>query len=236
MFLERWAPALTRLPAGSTADQAPARLDLAGLVGSDGWRRLPAAVRRRFGAAGHARVVYEGRMDLQCSVLGRWFAWAGRLLGGPLTAERAGAVPTRVRVQDDGRGGVVWERQFIGLGGVPHRAGSADRGAQAARVVRSTKCRARDGGLVERTDGGLAMRLAVFEQAGSLVFESRRYFLDLGGWALPLPAWCTPGVCRVEHQDLGAGRFRFLMTMRHAWWGETFRQCGEFVDPAGDRA
>lgn len=223
MLLQRWNPALADGPNRTLTPP----LDLAGLVGPEGWQRLPAAVRRRFGHRAQAPVVYEGRMDLHCSALGRVFAALGRGIGGPLTRERAAGVPTRVRVKPDGRGGVVWERQFIGLGG---------RAGRPPRVVRSTKCRAGDGGLVERTDGGLAMRLAVFEQAGALVFESRGYFLDLFGWALPLPTWCTPGTCRVEHQDRGGGRFRFVMTMRHRWWGETFRQCGVFVDPQGDGA
>lgn len=217
----RPAPAAS-LPATRAAASAagPAgELDLQALVGEAGWQRLPRAVRRRF-AAGHAAVVYEGRMDLACSALGRVFAALSRLVGGPLTGLRADGVPTRVRVLPDGAGGVVWQRHFM-------RTGAADR------VVQSTK-QLRDGGLVERTLGGLAMRLAVFEDRGALVFESRRYFFDLFGHALPVPAWLAPGTCRVEHRDAGAGRFRFTLTMDHPWWGRTFHQSGVFVDPVVD--
>jgi len=38
-------------------------------------------------------------------------------------------------------------------------------------------------------------------------------------------------VCRVEHRDEGAGRFRFTMAMVHPWWGLTIHQTGVFNDP-----
>jgi len=220
MFARKTSRAVAAAGAAvSATGAAPAPLDLAALVGAAGWQRLPGAVRRRF-AAGHAPVVYEGRMDLACSGVGRLFAALSAVFGGPLTGLRADAVPTRVRVLPDGRGGVIWQRHFL-------RRGAADR------VVQSTK-QLRDGGLVERTVGGLAMRLAVFEARGALVFESRRYFFDLFGHALPLPAWLSPGTCRVEHRDAGAGRFRFTLTMDHPWWGRTFHQTGVFLDPVVD--
>ncbi|HSI60543.1 MAG TPA: DUF4166 domain-containing protein [Ideonella sp.] len=202
-------------PAGRTA--APP-LDLAGLVGPDGWARLPAAVRRRF-AAGHADTVYEGHLDLACSALGRCFARLAGILGGPLTPVRARDVPTCVRVHGDGQGGVVWERRFAGAAGA------------AARVVRSTKLRGPGATVIERTDGGLAMLLDVYEEQGALVFRSRCFFWSLGRWRLPIPGWLTPGVCRVEHRDAGNGRFRFTLEMVHPLWGRSFHQTGLFTDP-----
>lgn len=204
---------------GAEAAQA-APLDLAALVGVEGWARLPPAVRRRF-AAGHAATVYEGRMDLACSRVGRVYAALASLFGSPLTAARTQALPTRVRVHGDGRGGVVWERCFAARDGI------------AAQTVRSTKLRGAAGGLIERTDGGLAMNLDVFEDQGALVFQSRSYFFDLFGWYLPVPAWLTPGTCRVEHHDLGPGRFRFTLVMDHPRWGRCFEQTGVFIDPDG---
>ena len=123
-----------------------------------------------------------------------------------------------MRVSADGRGGMVWER----------RVGAGDD----APRVRSTKRRGPDGGLVEQVDGGLGMALDVFEHGGALVFESRGYFLALGRLRLRIPPLLTPGTCRVEHRDLGGGRFRFTLEIRHPLWGRTFRQAGEFVDPA----
>lgn len=209
------APAfLTRKPVSAPA----APLDIAGLLGPRAWTRLPAAVRRRF-ACTHHDTCYEGALDLRCSRAGRWFARAARLLGGPLGAHCAEAVPAHVRVYDDGRGGVVWERHLA----LPGHAG--------ARVVRSVKQPGPHGSLVERTDGGLSMELEVLEEDGALVFRSRRYFLALGRWRLIVPALLTPGTCRVEHRDAGGGRFRFTLAMVHPLWGETFHQTGLFTDP-----
>lgn len=209
-------------PAAPTSATAPAPLDLAALVGAEGWSRLPAAVQRRFAAA-HADTVYRGHMDLACSRLGRVVALLSGVLGGPLTGRNALQVPTTVNVRGNGRGGVVWERRF---------QGDADGSAEPERIVRSTKEIDTDGvTLRERTDGGLSMALRVFEDDGTLVFESQRYFFALGRWRLPVPALLSPGVCRVSHRDLGAGRFRFTLTMTHPLWGQTFHQTGVFADP-----
>jgi hypothetical protein len=206
----------TSLPAAT----APRSLDLPTLVGAAGWARLPAAVRRRFGVH-HGAATYVGRMELRCSPLGRVFALASRLFGSPLSGATSNAVPTSVRVFDDGHGGMVWERSF-------HTAG-----AGAPHIVRSTKQLGGDGGLLERTDGGLSMALDVFEERGALVFESRRFTLLLGRLRLPVPALMTPGTCRVTHTDLGDGLFRFDLDMVHPLWGHTFHQSGMFADPVG---
>jgi hypothetical protein len=196
-----------------------AALDLRALVGSSAWSRLPVAVQRRF-AAGHGETTYDGAMDLHCSGIGRVFAALSWLLGGPLTGVRRSGVPCSVRVRGNAQGGVVWERRFA-IGDAQHDA-----------IVRSTKELGPDGRLFERTDGGLGMALAVFEHAGALVFESRRYELVLGTVRLRVPSWMTPGVCRVTHTDLGASRFRFTLEMTHPLWGRTFHQTGVFTDPS----
>jgi hypothetical protein len=210
-----------RRPADTTATPAP--LDLAAQVGAEGWARLPAAVQRRFAAA-HADTVYRGHMDLACSRVGRVVALLSAVFGGPLTGRNAQQVPTTVQVRGNGRGGVVWERRF--------QRDADDGGAAPDRIVRSTKEIDSDGvTLRERTEGGLSMALRVFEDDGALVFESQRYFFAFGRWHLPVPALLSPGVCRVSHRDLGAGRFRFTLTMTHPRWGQTFRQTGVFADP-----
>ena len=193
-------------------------LALPALVGTAAWARLPAAVRRRFGVD-HGAATYVGRMELRCSPAGRVFAALSRLFGSPLSGVTSAAVPTSVRVFDDGRGGMVWERSF-------HTAGG-----RAPHVVRSTKMLGSGGGLLERTDGGLSMALDVFEERGALVFESRRFALMLGRLRLPVPALLTPGTCRVTHTDLGDGLFRFDLDMVHPLWGRTFHQSGVFADP-----
>ena len=211
---------MTRSIAPTLPSQTDARriLDLATLVGAAGWARLPAAVRCRFGVD-HGAATYVGRMELRCTPMGRVFAVLSRLLGSPLSAVTSTAVPTTVRVFDDGCGGMVWERRF-------HTAGE-----RVPHVVRSTKQLGADGGLLERTDGGLSMALGVFEERGALVFESRRFTLILGRLRLPVPALLTPGTCRVTHTDLGDGLFRFDLDMIHPMWGHTFHQSGVFADP-----
>lgn len=214
-------PLTTLLPSRLTPSAVPVNtaLDLPVLVGAAGWARLPVAVQHRF-AVVHADVTYEGHMDLRCSMVGHIYAALARVLGGPLTHLNTCAVPTTVRVSDNGHGGVVWERCF-----------HTDAEGQD-RVVRSTKEIGADGGLLERTDGGLSMSLDVFEEEGALVFRSRRFWLVWGRLRMGVPALLTPGTCRVVHTDLGEGLFRFALSMVHPLWGETFHQSGVFVDPS----
>lgn len=208
----------TLLPSRLNRPAVPAKtaLDLHALVGAAGWSQLPPAVQHRFAVA-HADVNYQGAMDLRCSAVGHIYATLARVLGSPLTHLNADAVPTTVRVSGNGQGGVVWERCF-----------HAERNE---RTVRSTKEVGADGGLLERTDGGLSMSLDVFEEAGTLIFRSRSFWLVWGRLRLPVPALLTPGTCRVVHTDLGGGLFRFTLSMVHPLWGETFHQSGVFADP-----
>jgi len=212
-----------RLPSQNSAAPSAEPLDIAALLGTTAWSRLPAAVQRRFARA-HHDTTYAGTLALACSPLGRCFSFLTRTLGGPLPGVQSEGVPAQVRVYSNGRGGVVWERHL-------HLPGRA-----AAHTVRSTKQAGAGTTLIERTQGGLAMELDVFEEGGALVFRSRRYFLALGGWRLPIPTVLTPGVCRVEHRDEGQGQFRFTLSMVHPWWGRTFHQTGMFADPKEDQA
>ncbi|MBU1350359.1 MAG: DUF4166 domain-containing protein [Gammaproteobacteria bacterium] len=235
MFAFFTAPSASRLPlsARPSASTAPV-LDLPALVGAAAWARLPAAVQRRFGTA-HADVTYQGHLDMRCSAIGHVYAALARLWGGPLTHLNTTAVPTTVRVSSNGCGGVVWERRFhADATGRAPGAGRATHAASDCRTVRSTKELGADGGLLERTDGGLAMSLDVLEEDGALVFRSRRFWWVVGGLRVAVPALLTPGTCTVAHTDLGGGLFRFTLSMDHPWWGETFYQSGVFVDPHTD--
>jgi hypothetical protein len=222
-------------PASAVAPAPQARpLDLPALVGPAAWARLPRAVQRRFATA-HADVTYEGVMELRCSRIGHLFAALARFWGGPLTHLNTTGLPATVRVSDNGRGGVVWERCFHSGGNSQSSSNGKDTGINSTDcTVRSTKELGTDGGLVERTDGGLSMSLDVLEEDGALVFRSRRFFWALGRLRIPVPALLTPGTCRVAHTDLGAGQFRFTLSMVHPWWGETFHQSGVFTDPVAN--
>jgi len=195
-----------------TQASAGAPLDLAEVLGPQAWHRLPARVRRRFGAHVEA-ICYQGTMDLYCSPLGRVMAWLAWPLRGPLVPHCAKQLPVEVSVTPQDDGGIRWTRRL------------------GRQEVSSVKSHHPNGGVLERTRGGLAMALDVFEERQALVFQSRRYLCCIGPLRLPLPGWLTPGRCRVEHRDLGAGRFRFTLTMTHPLWGLTFQQTGDFVDP-----
>lgn len=206
----------TRSPAPRRHAPQHAALDLPRLLGDD-WRQLPPAVQRRF-APSHATAVYAGSVDLHCSLIGRLFAIIARPFGAPLCSARGARLPAVVRVAPDGRGGVVWERHLRDGDGRDH-------------LVRSTKTLDPAGCLWEETAGGLRMQLAVSVQEQRLVFTSLGYALRLLGRQVRVPALLGPGRCTVTHEDLGPGRFRFTLDMRHPLWGRTFFQRGEFFDP-----
>jgi Domain of unknown function (DUF4166) len=213
--------------AAPAAEAAPSPLDLSALLGARAWGRLRPAIRRRF-ASGHAAAspVYRGTMALDRSAIGLLFALLALPFRAPLPWRRAEAAPAEVRVSEDDAGGVVWERWLdLGHGRPPV-------------LIRSTKRLGADGALLECVEGGLGMVLALSEEDGALVFESRRYFLALGGgaWRVPLPTLLTPGRCRVAHAEEGGDprRFRFTLEMRHPLWGVCFRQTGLFEDPQGE--
>jgi hypothetical protein len=73
---------------------------------------------------------------------------------------------------------------------------------------------------------------------GALCFDSTGYYVELpgwrwrgrryGAWRLSLPTWFLPGRTCVAHHDLGDGRFRFTMTVRHTLLGELFSHDGVF--------
>ena len=204
---------MTTLTQAAVWDRAPpdTGLDLAALVYRPSWMALPPSLRARF-QLGHDASSYVGTMDCDRSVMGIVFAWTSRLLGAPLAAVRATALPVSVDVRPVS-GGVAWSRQFgPGL------------------WVRSVKSAGPGGTVLERTDGGLGMVLDVTAEDGALVFTSRSFFLALGPWRLPIPALLTPGCCRVEHRAVDERRFRFTLTMVHPLWGTTVRQTGVFTD------
>ena len=217
------------------AEQGHPPPDFAHLVGRRGWARLHPDIRRRF-APGHARtpVTYAGQMLIDRSGAGFVFAALAGLLGGPLPIRTGRDVPAAVTVRADGQGGVVWERTL------------RLRPNGSVTCVRSTKRTDGDGALIECVDGGLGMVLAVFEAAGALVFESRSYFLRLPFLGLlslglpvrgprhgrlPIPAFLTPGRCRVAHSAVSPSLFRFTLEMTHPVFGRTFFQIGLFNDP-----
>jgi hypothetical protein len=199
---------------------APGRVErhsLREVLGAAAWQRLPEAVRARF-AETAPDVTYAGAFEVvNASGIGRFFAWLGALVGTPVVPRTGANVAARVDVRATADG-VEWRREYEWESG--HRS-----------VVTSTKL-VRDGELIERLPARLNMPLDVREENGVLVFESRGYYFDFrsGDWGfrLPLPAFFSPGLTRVEHIDLGHGWFRFTLVVKHPWFGEMFFQTGRF--------
>jgi hypothetical protein len=195
---------------------------LEGLLGAAAWQRLPPAVRARFAEPAVA-VDYVGEFEIvRASAVGRVLAWVCQLIGTPVVARTGTRVPAVVRVGPRA-GGVEWKREYR------FRDGSRC-------LVSSTKMIGRDGGLIEQLPCRLCMPLEVRERAGVLHFVSRGYYFRLGsgrGLRLWLPAWLSPGLTHVEHQDESGGWFRFTMSVRHPLYGELYYQTGRFRAAGG---
>ena len=210
------------------ADTPPARAGSArrdlcyrDLLG-DEWWRLPAATRARF--ASHD-ALYEGTMALRATTAGRWVARLCKLVGSPLPPPSDRPLAATVRVEPDcATGGSRWTRCYD----FPRKRVS----------VESVKALDADGALVERLGCGLRMRLTLCVRGGALCFDSAGYYVECEGLLLggrrfgagrvALPSWFLPGRTCVAHEDLGRGRFRFTMTIRHELLGELFHHDGVF--------
>ena len=206
---------------GDASDTRPRELDYRALLGA-AWWRLPAATRERFE---HHDAVYTGTMALQATFAGTWVERLCRLVGSPLPPPHAMPVTMTVLVEPDpATGGSRWTRRYE----FPTRT----------VAIASVKALDRDGTVVERLPYGLRMRLQVSVRDGALCFDSAGYYVELpglrwrgrryGAWRLALPSWFLPGRTCVAHRDLGGGRFRFTMTVRHRLLGELFDHDGVF--------
>jgi hypothetical protein len=192
--------------------RGPASKNIAALVGAGAWARLPAHVRARFDA-GLRNADYSGEGVFEATAVGRAFARAGVVFGRPLPCH-VGRASVDICVEAAGDG-ETWTRRY--------------RFAHALEMVSSLK-RAGDGPWLEERAGPLVMRLNVFVERHALVFECIDFRLRIGRFEILLPIVFTPGRIRVEHHDLGGGRFLFTLEARHPWFGRTFHQRCEMRD------
>jgi hypothetical protein len=213
---------LAPLSAGRARRRRKCSIDFERLVGSEGWLRLAPAVRERFGHRAASPERFTGTMHMvEASAAGLILARLCRLIGTPFAPYRGRDVPVAIRLHVDRTGeGIVWDRLYL----YPQRP---------PVLVTSTKRMADDGGLLECVGGGFGMHLKVLEADGALHFVSRRYFWRVAGWRVALPHLVSPGLAHVTHADIGGGRFRFTMTIRHRWFGLLFHQDGIFSDDGG---
>jgi hypothetical protein len=200
---------------------AAPELDFARILGPAAWRRLAPSVRERFSAKPKPGkpIRYHGTMHaVGCSRAGWLIAQACRLIGTPFALHRGTDIPCTITLRAAQSGAaIVWEREYR----YPDHP---------TALVRSEKRSAADGTLTESVGAGFAMKLALSEADGALHFRSLGYVWQIGAWRLPLPGFLSPGAAHVVHQDLGAGRFRFVMTIHHTLLGTLFHQDGVFQE------
>jgi hypothetical protein len=196
-----------------------------GLLGDVAWRRLPPAVRTRFGEPVQ-KVDYVGEFDVvRASIIGRVIALLCKAIGTPVVPRTGLRVPAIIHVGPVDRG-ASWLREYRWPNG------------RACRV-HSTKVIGADGSLTEELPAGLRMPLSVYQRRGVLHFVSKGYYFEFRiPWSsgrlafpslkIPLPIWLSPGTTHVEHADESNGWFRFTMTVTHPLFGEVFYQTGRF--------
>ena len=213
-------------PAEAPESTSPARREwhrpagMHGLLGDVAWRRLPPAVRTRFGEP-VLKVDYVGEFDVvRASIIGRVIALLCKAIGTPVVPRTGLRVPAIIHVGPVDRG-ASWLREYRWPDG------------RACRV-HSTKVIGADGSLTEELPAGLRMPLSVYQRRGVLHFVSKGYYFELripwssGHLKIPLPTWLSPGTTHVEHADESNGWFRFTMTVTHPLFGEVFYQTGRF--------
>jgi Domain of unknown function (DUF4166) len=198
-----------------------ADLRFAGLLGAEGWARLPAAVRGRFAKryAPGKSVSYTGVIE-QCRMSRAGWALAQlcRLIGAPLPLDRGSGLAAVVTVTEHApSGGQVWTRVYARARAVP-------------QVIHSVKMFAGPTGLEEYLGLGIGVALKVAAEPDRIVFHSDHYFLRLGVLRVKLPGWLAPGDLRIDHIDHGDGSFAFVLDLNHPWLGELIHQHGEFRD------
>lgn len=204
-------------PRARSGSRPVRHLDFERLLGRAAWLSLSADTRARFRTGAEPRT-YEGGMGVQANLAGLIIAQVCRLIGQPLAPWRGEDVPVSVAVHTDGDGSLVWDRLY--------------RFPRKRPCFVTSRKVADHRGMVEMVRGGLGMALNVTVEDGAIHFRSRGYFLEIGGWRLPLPGLMTPGRAHVVHRDLGGGRFLFSLDFRHPWLGRTLWQEGVFADPA----
>jgi hypothetical protein len=211
-----------RLHATSPAGEPAVRESrFARLLPAADWARLPAPIRRRFGAplAAAATVLYVGEVAATTvSVAGRTFGQLARLVGAPLPLSSGGRAAACVVVMPDGAGGDQrWTRIYARPGRVP-------------QVIHSTKRFAGPTGLEECVGAGVGMSLQLAVEHRTLVFRSTGFFVRIGAASIRIPAWLTPGVIEVRHREERGGTFSFTLTVVHPWFGVIVHQTAFFED------
>lgn len=191
------------------------------LLGEAAWAELPEAVRRRFSKrlGANETVVYCGEVEAtRLSGVGRFLSMLARIIGSPLPLADGATGPATVIVSEEpALGGQCWLRIYARPGTFPQVIHSAKRFRGAT-------------GLEEYVGFGIGMALRVSVEDGAMVFRSAGYFIGTERRRLFLPKFMQPGEMRIEHRDLGEGRFAFSLELTHRVFGCLVYQRASFVD------
>jgi len=188
------------------------------LIGERGWRRLHPDIQRRFSISSvHSDVTYTGVMEvIYLSFFGKLLAQLCRIIGTPLALYSGKNIPMEVNVYyDEKLKGMTWDRFYF----YPNRR---------VNRVKSTKCIRKNTGLIEVVGFGFGMYLKVFEQNNAIVFESTRFFLQIGRFKITIPRLLTPGKTTVKQQALDGVSFRFSLDVMHPIIKQVYYQTGVF--------
>ncbi len=196
------------------------------LLGSENWRKLPAAIRARFGkrVSGGQSVAYQGIVtEMNMNGFGWLLAQLTRLLGAPLPYDKSSiGQPAVVTVTEDIAGdGQFWIRQYGRKSGFP-------------QVVHSSKRFSGPTGLEEYIGFGIGMALKVEAEEDALLFKSDHYFVSVLGLRLRLPSLLSPGALTIAHCDLGDGKFLFSLNLHSRLLGTLIAQDAVFRDQPHD--
>lgn len=185
------------------------------------WLLLPPAIQSRFTASKSTRsvTIYQGRIhQTRHSYLGRVLAMTCRLIGSPLSYNKNIRGPATVIVREsESTNSQYWTRIYPTASGLP-------------QVIQSQKMFKGPTGLVEMISPHFGVKLTLSASHQALAFTSAGYVFQLGGRALPLPNWLSPGQMKVTHRQTGARRFRFTLQLTHPLFGELFYQTGIFEE------
>lgn len=191
------------------------------LLGETHWLRLDPAIRDRFSGGATGRGFYGLMSTVRLSLGGHCLALLARLFGKSLCPKTGSDVVTKIDVEghaSDASG--VWNRSYL-----------LPRGQRY--TVTSIKRFDPDAGLMECLGRGFVMYLDLYAEPDALHFVSTGYAWYCGPVKIPLPRLLSPGDTHVIHRELGGGRFRFTLSIRHPWLGELAFQEGDFFEREG---
>lgn len=188
------------------------------LLGEAAWGRLDPAIRARFGDSPGERAFYGLMNTVHLSAAGHGLALLSRLFGTSLCPKTGRDIVAKIDVEGDtSHAAGVWNRSYL-------------FGAGRRFTVTSVKRFDGQSGLLECLGRGFVMRLDLKAEKDALHFVSAGYEWRCGPLRLALPRLLSPGDTHVVHRELGGGRFRFTLSIRHPWLGQLVFQEGDFFE------